>query len=154
MLRVRKELIQLLRKAQAESITLSNNRQLPLPLMRMRLKAMVRGERLPKIINHGVLSKILFSKTNTLSQPNKDKICHSLLMKIFKKEFLDKIISKECNNNRFGGRTKTSLLLLLNLKIHLVATAQSCSLTEVISTDSKLQTWLQTSKSLERLDKP
>ena len=112
MSRVRKELIQLLRRMQAESTLLSNNRQhLSPPMMKLIVRPMPTGEKQFNKINLGELSRISVSNSNMLNLSSRDRICHSQLMKIFKKEFLDKIISKECNNSKFGDRMKTNLPL-------------------------------------------
>ena len=112
MSRVRKELIQLLRRMQAESTLLSNNRQLlSLPMMKLIVRPMPTGEKQFNKINLGELNRISVSNSNMLNLSSRDRICHSQLMKIFKKEFLDKIISRECNNSKFGDRMKTSLPL-------------------------------------------
>ncbi len=112
MSRVRKELIQLLRRTQAESTLLSNNRQLlSPPMMKLIVRPMLIGEKQFNKINLGELNRISVSNSNMLNLSSRDRIYHLQLMKIFKKELLDKIISRECNNSKFGDRMKTSLPL-------------------------------------------
>ena len=130
-LKARRELIQLLRKMQEESTMLSSNRQLPSLLMnKKKLKTMPREERQSLKTSPGEPNKISLSKSYTDNQPNKDRTCHSQLMKMSSQRYLDKTTNRECNNNKHGDRTKMFPQITWRL-MHPAKIALSRSLTEV-----------------------